>query len=90
MRQKYDWLESQTPQAKAITQIKRENTIKEEMLKKKGTILKILDVSDKKQADVLLGQGPHKPAQDMVEAQVNDMIMGNMHNRHLPFKWDPL
>ena len=62
--------------------------MKEEMLKKKGSILKILDVDDKKKAsEVIVGE---EKRQHLIDSQINDVITDNLHPRNLPFKWDPL
>ena len=57
------------------------------MLKKKGTILQILDADEKKAAEVIVGE---EKRQNLIDSQINDVITDNLHHRHLPFKWDPL
>jgi hypothetical protein len=42
---KNEWLESQQPERLAEDRIKKENKFKEELLKVKGNILRVLDLS---------------------------------------------
>lgn len=87
-QEKFTWLEKQMPEKKAEAQMKKDNEIKEQILKKRGSILQVLDLSrltDQAGAnkDAQLQRRPSPP----IDSQINEMFKNGIQ-RHVPLKWD--
>ena len=72
------------PEKKAENQMKKDIEMKESLLKKKGNILHVLDLSRiQDQVDAKYIR-PHSPE---VDSQINEMFKSGIQ-RHVPLKWD--
>jgi len=78
LKMRNEWLESQTPEARAARQLQQDLKRRKEILKKKDNLLNLLDLT-------------HIVNQEMEQVpQIDPGMFKKSVSRQLPLRWDPL